>query len=54
MNCKKCEKTLDSLEITLWKNKCHSCAAKAYKFVIMKLSNENEELTAIIKRLENK
>ena len=54
MNCKKCDAKMSNLEESLWKNKCHTCAARAYKFVIGKLSRENEELTQIIKKMELK
>lgn len=55
MKCKneKCGVELTALEVQLWKNKCHTHAARAYKFVISRLSTENEELTAKIKELEN-
>jgi hypothetical protein len=55
VKCKngKCQAELTALEITLWKNKCHTHAAKAYKFVISRLSAENETLTSRIKELEN-
>jgi hypothetical protein len=55
MKCKKekCGADLSPLEIRLWKDKCHSCAAKAYKFVISRLSTENEELNKKVRDLEN-
>jgi hypothetical protein len=56
MKCKneKCGAELSPLEITLWKDKCHTHAAKAYKFVIRRLSMENEELSSKVAILEQK